>query len=66
MTEHRAIMAALLEGNRQVAASLMHIHLRVSRDETFIHMDDDLALLRGGRVRLTDEDGSRYAGDDEM
>ena len=55
MLEHRGILAALLEGNRQVAASLMHIHLQVSRTETFAHMDDDMALLRGGKVRLAEQ-----------
>lgn len=66
MTEHRGIIAALFEGNRQVAASLMHIHLQVSRDETFNHMDNDLALLRSGKLRLTEEDGSGFIGDDNM
>ena len=55
MIEHRQILAALFEGNRQLAASLMHIHLQVSREETFTHMDSDLELLRGGMVRLTEE-----------
>lgn len=46
MHEHRSIIKALLDGNRQLAASLMHIHLQVSRDETFTHIDDDLRALR--------------------
>lgn len=56
MAEHRKIIEALLEGNRQVAASLMHIHLQVSRDDTFAHMVSDLEMLRGGMVRLTEEE----------
>lgn len=54
MIEHRGIIAALLQGNRQMAASLMHIHLQISRDETFAHMDHDLALLREGKVRISE------------
>lgn len=65
MTEHRSIIGALLEGNRQVAASLMHIHLQVSREETFAHMDSDLEKLRDGTVRLT-EDESDVAGERDM
>lgn len=53
MIEHRQIIAALLAGNRQLAASLMNIHLQISRDETFTHLDHDLELVRGGKVRLT-------------
>lgn len=52
MGEHRRIIGALLNGNRQLAASQMHIHLQVSHDETFAHMDEDLQGLRkaAGRV----------------
>lgn len=46
MYEHRGIITALLNGDRQLAASLMHVHLQVSRDETFAHMDEDLQRLR--------------------
>lgn len=66
MIEHRGIIAALLAGSRQVAASLMHIHLQVSRDETFAHMDDDLELLRGGKVRLTEADESTDVRESDM
>ena len=66
MVEHRQILAALLEGNRQVAASLMHIHLHVSREETFTHMDSDLELVRGGMVRLTEEEHDDVAGERDM
>lgn len=52
MCEHRGIIDALLRGNRQLAASLMHIHLQVSRDETFAHMDEDLQSLRNDSDRL--------------
>ena len=52
MCEHRGIIDALLGGNRQLAASLMHIHLQVSRDETFAHMDEDLQSLRNASDRL--------------
>ncbi|MBP2236635.1 DNA-binding GntR family transcriptional regulator [Sinorhizobium kostiense] len=62
MIEHRGIIAALLEGNRQLAASLMHIHLQISRDETFAHMDHDLELLRGGKVRLSETDEAEDGG----
>ena len=46
MCEHRRIIQALLAGNRQLAASLMHIHLQISHDETFAHMDEDLQTFR--------------------
>lgn len=54
MIEHREILAALIAGDRQVAAALMRIHLQVSYDETFKHMEGDLELVRGGKVRLTE------------
>lgn len=50
MTEHRGIIEALLSGNRQLAASLMNIHLQVSRDDTFAHMEEDLQSLRASIV----------------
>jgi DNA-binding GntR family transcriptional regulator len=53
MKEHRGILSALLAGNRQMAASLMFMHLQVSSDETFAHMDEDLEMLRRGKVRLS-------------
>lgn len=46
MLEHRGVLKALLDGNRQIAASLMHIHLQISRDETFAYMEEDLQSLR--------------------
>jgi len=52
MIEHRGVIAALLAGERQAAAALMRIHLRISKDETFAHMDEDLDRVRGGG-RLT-------------
>lgn len=54
MKEHRGILAALMAGNRQMAASLMYLHLQVSSDETFAHMDEDLEMLRRGKVRLSE------------
>ena len=51
MGEHRGIIRALLDGNRQLAASLMHIHLQISRDETFAHMDEDLQEFRKAEGR---------------
>ncbi|WP_137934540.1 GntR family transcriptional regulator [Mesorhizobium comanense] len=56
MIEHRGIIAALLHGERQTAAALMRIHLQVSRDETFVHMEQDLERVRGGKVRLSGDD----------
>ena len=64
MIEHRGVMAALLSGNRQVAASLLHIHLQVSEDETFRHMDEDLEKLREGQVRLIEAHGDPESGED--
>lgn len=66
MIEHRGIIAALSAGNRQLAASLMHIHLQVSRDETFAHMDDDLELLREGKVRLAEADETSDVEEHDM
>jgi DNA-binding GntR family transcriptional regulator len=56
MVEHRGIIAALLHGERQTAAALMRIHLQVSRDETFVHMEQDLERVRGGKVRLSGDE----------
>lgn len=56
MTEHRGIIAALLRGERQSAAALMRIHLEISRDETFVHMEQDLDRVRGGKVRLSGDE----------
>lgn len=56
MTEHRNIMAALLKGERQMAAALMRFHLQISRAETFEHIDEDLELVRTGRVKLSMDD----------
>ncbi|MBN9221159.1 MAG: GntR family transcriptional regulator [Mesorhizobium sp.] len=56
MIEHRGIIAALLQGERQTAAALMRIHLQISRDETFVHMEQDLDRVRGGEVRLSGDE----------
>jgi DNA-binding GntR family transcriptional regulator len=56
MMEHRKIMAALLVGERQLAAALMRVHLQISRAETFEHIDEDLELVRTGRVKLGMDD----------
>jgi DNA-binding GntR family transcriptional regulator len=56
MMEHRKIMAALLIGERQLAAALMRVHLQISRAETFEHIDEDLELVRTGRVKLGMDD----------
>ncbi|WP_210302597.1 GntR family transcriptional regulator [Phyllobacterium sp. 628] len=57
LTEHRNIIAALLRGERQMAAALMRLHLQVSRDETFKYIDEDLERVRSGGVHLSmDED----------
>ena len=53
MNEHRGIIAALLGGNRHLAASLMHIHLEISHEETFTHMHEDLHVLRNASHRST-------------
>lgn len=53
MLEHRKIIGALIKGERQLAAALMRIHLQISRDETFEHMEEDLELVRSGQVKLT-------------
>jgi DNA-binding GntR family transcriptional regulator len=55
LSEHRDIIAALIKGERQLAAALMRLHLQISSDETFEHMDDDLELVRRGQVNLTTE-----------
>ena len=55
MTEHRDILTALINGEHQIAASLMRIHLQISMTETFVYMDDDLESLRGGKLRLMPE-----------
>lgn len=46
MIEHRGIIAALIEGRRQQAATLMRLHLDVSAQETFSHLPDDLERIR--------------------
>lgn len=56
MFEHRGIITALLEGSRQAASSLMRIHLQISMEETFAHMNSDLRLLREGKVRIGEPD----------
>lgn len=48
MIEHRGIMAALLGGRRQKAATLMRLHLDVSAQETFSHLPEDLERIRSG------------------
>ena len=58
MLEHRRIMAALLRGERQMAAALMRLHLQISEDETFRHMDSDLEAVRAGRRPITEHRGS--------
>lgn len=50
-------MAALKAGEHQLAAALMRMHLRTSRDETFVHLDADLESVRSGRVRIGGESG---------
>jgi len=55
MLEHRKIIAALLKSERQLAAALMRLHLQVSSDETFEHIEEDLELVRSGQVKLTIE-----------
>jgi DNA-binding GntR family transcriptional regulator len=51
--EHRNIIAALLRGERQVAAALMRLHLQISRDETFKYIEDDLERVRAGDLHLS-------------
>jgi len=55
MVEHRGIIAAVLTGDRQLASALMRVHLQVSERETFLHLSDDLELVRTGRVRLHED-----------
>jgi len=55
MAEHRGIMAALKAGEHQRAAALMRIHLQISREETFVHLEEDLESVRSGRVRIGGE-----------
>lgn len=57
MVEHREIMAALRAAEYQVAAALMRMHLQTSREETFVHLEEDLESVRSGRVRIGGEDG---------
>ena len=57
MVEHRGIMAALRAAEYQVAAALMRMHLQTSREETFVHLEEDLESVRSGRVRIGGEDG---------
>ncbi|MBA8902255.1 MULTISPECIES: GntR family transcriptional regulator [unclassified Phyllobacterium] len=52
LIEHRNIIAALLRGERQVAAALMRLHLQISKDETFKHIDEDLERVRAGDLHL--------------
>jgi DNA-binding GntR family transcriptional regulator len=52
MEEHRRIMAALIRGDRQLAAALMQVHLHISADETFKHIEADLELVRTGELLL--------------
>jgi len=52
MIEHRQIMAALRAGKNQIAAALMRLHLDISEQETFAHMEDDLARLRSSDTLL--------------
>jgi DNA-binding GntR family transcriptional regulator len=63
MLEHRRIMAALLRGERQMAAALMRLHLQVSEDETFQHMDSDLEAVRAGSRPLTEHRASEQGLD---
>lgn len=53
MQEHRQILAALLDGERQLAAALMRVHLQVSMDQTFEHLEADLRRARLLKHRLT-------------
>ncbi|MBS7705682.1 GntR family transcriptional regulator [Chelatococcus asaccharovorans] len=46
LIEHRGIIAALLDNRRQHAAMLMRLHLEVSADETFAHLNHDLERIR--------------------
>lgn len=57
MVEHRGVMAALRAAEYQVAAALMRMHLQTSREETFVHLEEDLESVRSGRVRIGGEDG---------
>lgn len=52
MREHLDIIAALKAGDRQHAAALMHVHLKLSAAETFIHLEADLDTVRAGGVDL--------------
>lgn len=49
MEEHCRVLEALLRGERQTAAALLRLHLQVSAQETFHHLDEDL-----GRAPLPD------------
>jgi DNA-binding GntR family transcriptional regulator len=60
MEEHRGIMAALLKSEWHYAAALMRVHLQISADETFQHLEQDLDRVRDGRVTLN-EDGEHAA-----
>lgn len=52
MLEHRGIIEAILGHEGQLAAALMRVHLQLSREETFRHMDEDLERIRSGHVSL--------------
>lgn len=62
MEEHRGIIAALLRGERQMAAALMRLHLQISEAETFEHIDEDLERVRDGRLLLSHERADGVAG----
>ncbi|MDN7631587.1 GntR family transcriptional regulator [Burkholderia cenocepacia] len=55
MKEHRRIIAALLANDRQLAAALMRVHLSVSMHETFEHINEDLELVRSGKINISSD-----------
>ncbi len=57
MEEHRGIIAALLKHEWHYAAALMRVHLQISADETFQHLDRDLEQVgRSGTTQNEESD----------
>jgi DNA-binding GntR family transcriptional regulator len=54
MSEHRDIIRSILNSELQLASALMRMHLQISRDETFTHLEEDLELVKSGRLDLLD------------
>ena len=56
MSEHRGIIRAILDSELQIASALMRMHLQISCEETFVHIDKDLELVKSGGLGLFNEE----------